>query len=177
MFCRHLELELSCTFILPFNPSDFIAESLKDFIVNLVRTTSDLPLFQDKCGRFPSLSATNAWPAGAIVVRSVLQSHLLYSSIFLGPADTLSSSGHHKSNHSIGEDQHITAYVCSEAGWNSVPRRSNACVHIYSMDEDVSMGFMGYWIKNSNSNNFKSKLVLEKLQRALENERKMPPNY
>jgi hypothetical protein len=45
------------------------------------------------------------------------------------------------------------------------------------MDEDVSMGFMGYWIKNSNSNNFKSKLVLEKLQRALENERKMPPNY
>ncbi|CCX31056.1 hypothetical protein FPQ18DRAFT_389504 [Pyronema domesticum] len=111
--------------------------------------------YPDKCGRFPSLSATNAWPAGAIVV----------------------SSGHHKSNHSIGEDQHITAYVCSEAGWNSVPRRSNACVHIYSMDEDVSMGFMGYWIKNSNSNNFKSKLVLEKLQRALENERKMPPNY
>jgi hypothetical protein len=47
----------------------------------------------------------------------------------------------------FAKNWYITDYLYSEAGWNAANRRrSNACVHIYSMDEDVSMGFMGYWI-------------------------------
>ncbi|KAA8910430.1 hypothetical protein FN846DRAFT_917658 [Sphaerosporella brunnea] len=107
---------------------------------------------RDTAGKSPSGAAAHAYPAAALVVSSL----------------------HHRSNHSAREQQHITAYVCSRIGWNLEPKRSNACVHIYSWNEQIDQGFSGYWIKNSNSNTFKSPIVGEKLQRALDNQRELP---
>lgn len=84
------------------------------------------------------------------------------------------SSGHHLSNHSHKEPQHITLYVASAIGWGAVPRRSNACAHIYSVNHQVDGGYTGYWIKNSNTNHFQSNSVSSKLQRALDNVKLSP---
>lgn len=68
-------------------------------------------------------------------------------------------------------------YVCGEEGWTATPRRSNACVHIYSHNEDPASGFQAFWMKNTNSNSFKSAIVQSKIQRALSNRHDLPAKH
>lgn len=55
------------------------------------------------------------------------------------------------------------------------PKRSNACVHIYSWVQNPRHDFHSFWIKNSNAK-FKSAAVDDKIQCALANRQKLPPD-